>query len=164
MQPKLSKSSKKQARCDPSTSKKTGEPFTTTAPKKRKTVINPITPVMKAATAELFGSESDEEEEGCSTGSTKGTPIYSYVTRKLANGISRQTDDNKTGTHYVELKVYSCNEIKNVAPINRWRHSIITIKNRTNVNSEAWAHLTDYIKTTRKEFKNCPPSFNSTYY
>lgn len=58
--------------------------------------------------------------------------------------------DFKTGTHYVELKVYSCDEIQN----------------RTDANTEGWARLTDYIyvNTTRNEFKHSPPSFNITYH
>lgn len=61
----------------------------------------------------------------------------------------------KTGSHFIELKVYNCNEIKNVQPVNRWRHAVITIKNRTDDNTPAWGHLSQLIKETRKEFKGC---------
>lgn len=153
--------SKKHSRCDPSTSKKTSE--LSTAPPPKKIRINPIKKPTPSS-AELFGSDSSEEDTVSAAGSKKGTALYSYITRKLANGMSRQTDDTKTGTHYVELKIYACDEIKNVTPINRWRHSVITIKNRTNVDTEAWSHLTDFVKATRKEYKHCPVSFNSSYF
>lgn len=134
-----------------------------TATKKSKVIINPIRPVMKPTMQDLFGSDSEEDVIVAPEETRKGTPIYSYITRRLANGISRQCNDKKTGSHYVELKVYSCNEIQNVQPINRWRHSVVTIKNRTDTDTEAWARLTDYIIATRKEFKDCPQSFNSSY-
>jgi hypothetical protein len=174
-QPKLAKQ-KKRSRCasaersEPSTASSSTagkkcieEPAQTPVLKRRKTTIPPISPVMKPRSADLFGSDSDDNILENSD-VRKGTPIYSYITRRLANGTSRQSDDNKKGTHYVELKVYSCDEIDKVQPMNRWRHSVVTIKNRTDNHTEAWAHLAKFISATRKEFKDCPPSFNSTYY
>lgn len=143
----------------------TNEPSPSYAPKKKKTpIIKPISSVMKPSVSDLFGSDSEEEDAPIPLEPKKGTPIYSYITRRLANGNSRQINESKTGSHYVELKVYSCNEIQNVQPMNRWRHSVVTIKNRTDTDTEAWSRLTDFIAATRREFKNCPPTFTSNYY
>lgn len=107
---------------------------------------------MKPSTTDLFGSDSNEDDNSGPSDPKKGKPLYSYITRRLANGNSRQIDENKTGSHYIELRVYSCDEIQSVQPINRWRYSFIIIKNKTNTNSEAWSRLTDFISITRKEY------------
>lgn len=90
--------------------------------------------------------------------------LLSYITRRLSNGHARQSHSTKTGSHYVELKVYKCDEIKKVLPVNRWRQAIVTIKNQTDDNTEAWQHLSNFIIATRKEYRTCPPSFMSNFY
>lgn len=133
--------------------------------KKNKSIINPITPIAKTNARDLFGSDSDDDDdETPEKYDKKCAPIYSYVTRKLANGHSRQMDERKKGAFYIELKVYKCSEIESVQPVNRWRHSILTIKNKTDEDSESWKNLNTFISSTRKEFKNCPPTFLSHYY
>lgn len=116
----------------------------------------------RATVRDLFGTDSDDDELDHSVGK-KAAPIYSYVTRRLANGFSRQIDEEKTGAFYIELKVYNSDEIERVPPVNRWRHSVITIKNKTNSDTESWRHLNAFIKETRKEFKNRTPTFISSY-
>lgn len=119
---------------------------------------------MKKTTAsELFGNDSGDEEEQ-KRGKKKLTPLYSSISTRVANGTSRKTDDSKSGSHYVELKIYKCDEVEHVSPMNRWRHAIISIKNKTYENTEAWRLLSNYINATRKEFKNCPPTFVGAYY
>lgn len=121
---------------------------------------------VKATARDLFGSDSDDDDHELDRGSTAGKkipPIYSYITRRLANGFSRQIDENKIGSYYVELKIYNSDEIERVPPVNRWRHSVITIKNKTNSDTESWKHLNGFIKETRKEFKNRTPTFISSY-
>ncbi|XP_047023155.1 uncharacterized protein LOC124633463 [Helicoverpa zea] len=146
--------------------------------KKLKTMsptVHPISPVMKpqrsdmkTTSHDLFGSDSDDDREEIAASNLKGnkkiTPLYSYFTRRVANGLSRQTDELKQGPYYIELKIYDVKTIEHVAPINRWRHSIISIKNRTENNTPAWARLKDFIDETRREFKNCPLEFVSSYY
>ncbi|XP_049872824.1 uncharacterized protein LOC126380908 [Pectinophora gossypiella] len=127
--------------------------------------ISPV-PVHKKPTArELFGTDSeDETEEPSSSGNKKFTPLYSYLTRRVANGLARQADEDKKGSHYIEMKIYKCDEVEKVSAINRWRHAIVTIKNRTDDDTDAWQHLSKYISATRKEFKNCPPTFIGSYF
>ncbi|XP_075980270.1 uncharacterized protein LOC142979281 [Anticarsia gemmatalis] len=119
----------------------------------------------KATARDLFGTDSDDDDElhRSNTTGKKIAPIYSYVTRRLANGFSRQIDEDKTGNYYIELKIYNTDEIERVPPVNRWRHSVITIKNKTNSNTESWKHINEFIKETRKEFKNRTPTFISSY-
>lgn len=171
VQPKLKKPSSKRMRaasterCAPTASTSGGKTSESRAPRKSKTtVIKSISDVMKPSMSDLFGSDSDGDDSTARPEPKKGTSIYSYITRRLANGTSRQTNETKTGSHYIELKVYSCDEIQNIQPMNRWRHSVVTIKNRTDTGTEAWSHLTDFIAATRKEFKQCPPTFTSNYY
>lgn len=130
--------------------------------KKSKPTIHPITPVTKSTARELFGSDSDDDEIDVVV-EKKSPPIYSYITRRLANGFSRQMNEQKRGEFYIELKVYKCDEIERVQPVNRWRHSVITIKNKCDENSESWHRLNAYITSTRKEFKKCVPTFISSY-
>ncbi|KAL4713360.1 hypothetical protein ACJJTC_016828 [Scirpophaga incertulas] len=132
--------------------------------KKKKTVINPVH--MKKPTAhDLFGSDSEEEEAQLPVPTPTGNkPIHSYITRRLANGHSRQVYENKQGSHYIDLRVYTCDDIERVQPMNRWRHSIICVKNRTDNNTEAWQHLVNFISATRKEYRNCASTFISNYY
>lgn len=111
----------------------------------------------RTSTSDIFGSDSDEEQLISAKPSKKPPPpINSYFNKRVANGVSRQSDLSKIGSHFIELKVYNCDEIRNIQPMNRWRHAIITIKNQTSDNTEAWEHLTQFIKATRKEFKDCP--------
>lgn len=110
----------------------------------------------KSSARDVFGSDSDEDAVNVQPGK-KNLPLCSYFSKRISHGVSRQSDQNKAGTHYVELKVYNCDEIKHIQPMNRWRHSIITVKNRTDDNTEAWKHLTEFIKATRREFKDCRP-------
>ncbi|PZC86441.1 hypothetical protein B5X24_HaOG209160 [Helicoverpa armigera] len=119
---------------------------------------------VKSTARDLFGSDSDDDELDRGTADGKKiAPIYSYITRRLANGFSRQIDEAKTGGYYVELKIYNTDEIERVPPVNRWRHSVITIKNKTNTDTESWKLLNAFIKETRKEFKNRTPTFISSY-
>ncbi|XP_045775261.1 uncharacterized protein LOC123875300 [Maniola jurtina] len=168
-QPEPEKKSKKRAH----DKLKTGEPSSPTptrvAKKSMKSIINPIAPPPKKITAyDLFGTDSeDDETEETSTPTAAGKkiqPLVSYLTRRLANGHSRQSFEGKTGTHFIDLKVYRCDEVENVQPVNRWRHAIICVKNRTNEDTEAWRHLTNFIIATRKEYKKCTPTFISNYY
>ncbi|XP_047026051.1 uncharacterized protein LOC124644833 [Helicoverpa zea] len=130
--------------------------------KKGKTVIRPIPPITKSTAREVFGSDSDDDAVDAPA-EKKPPMIYSYVTRRLANGFSRQIDENKKGAFYIELKVYKCDEIERIQPVNRWRHSVITIKNKTDEDSESWRHLNEFIISTRREFKRCTPTFISSY-
>lgn len=125
--------------------------------------IRPIKPTAR----ELFGTDSEDEAENVvnsQSASGKKAPLISSMTRRLANGISRQTHPNKLGTHFVEVKVYKVAEIENTSPMNRWRQAILSVKIQTNDNTEAWQHLTKYIAATRKEFKDIPPTFISNYF
>ncbi|CAG9790336.1 unnamed protein product [Diatraea saccharalis] len=135
-----------------------------TGEKKKKHIINPV--AMKKPTAnDLFGSESEDEVSPPTSITQPGNkPIHSYITRRLASGYSRQVDDAKRGTHYIDLRVYRCDEIEHVQPMNRWRHSIVCVKTRTNDNTETWQLLTNFISATRKEYRNCSPTFISNYY
>lgn len=107
---------------------------------------------------DLFGNDSGDQAEDGKLGK-KLSPISSYITRRVANGYSRQNNDKKEGTHFIDLRVYKCDEIERVQPMNRWRHAIITIRNRTDDNADAWRMLTEFIKATRKEFRDCVPDF-----
>lgn len=134
----------------------------------KKPRINPVKLPDLPTAADLFGSDDSEDEQQPITSSAprrgKKTPIYSYISSRIANGYSRQAHSAKTGSHYVEVKVYKCDDIDKVLPINRWQHSVITVKNQTNADTEAWAHLTKFISATRKEFREIPKTFISNNY
>lgn len=118
----------------------------------------------RVTAAELFGSDTEDDDASASVPAPQPGKLLSYISRRLANGIARQAHPTKSGSHFIELKVYKCNDIEKVSPVNRWRQAIITIKNRTDDDSEAWAHLANFIIATRKEFRTCPPTFVSNYY
>ncbi|XP_028167277.1 uncharacterized protein LOC114357726 [Ostrinia furnacalis] len=122
-------------------------------------------PIVKASAKDVFGSDSDDEQFEQTVRKTGKMPakITSYFTKRIPQGVSRQSDPNKDGSHFIELKVYRCDEIRNVQPMNRWRHAIISIKNQSDSDTEAWTHLTQFIKATRHEFKNCRPDIISGY-
>lgn len=120
----------------------------------------------KPTSSDLFGDGSGEEEESIPLPSKgkKVPPIYTQYTRRVANGISRQCIESKMGAYYVELKIYDVSEIERVLPINRWRHAVVSLKNRTDDNTPAWAYLKKFLNETKKEFKGCPHDFVSSYY
>lgn len=161
--PRVEKRHKRKHSPEASTSR--ASPAHSPTPKKKKPVFKPIAPVKKPSAHDLFGSDSEEEEVIVPASSgKKPAPLLSYMTRRLANGYSRQVFDDKPGTHFIDLRIYKCDEIEKVQPMNRWRHSIVCVKNRTDENSDAWQHLANFIIATRKEFRGCPPTFISNYY
>lgn len=118
----------------------------------------------RASARDVFGSDSDDEQcNNLKPGKKTAAALTSYFTKRVPHGVVRQSNTEKEGSHYIELKVYKCDEIKHIQPMNRWRHAIITIKNKTDVDSEAWEHLTQFIKATRREFKDCRPDVISGY-
>lgn len=121
----------------------------------------PPSPARNTTARDLFGSDSDDAEfdEQAANPGKKLAPLNSYLTRKLDKGVVRKMWDSKPGSHYIELKVYKCDDISRVQPMNRWRHAAISIKNRTFDDTLAWQALTKFIAETRKEFKHCPPTF-----
>lgn len=119
----------------------------------------------KATMKDLFGSDSEDEVETADSSLGKKPPqLVSYMTRRVANGHARQSDETKQGTHYIELKIYNCEEIERVPPMNRWRQAVVTIKNRCDTNTVAWHNIADYIAAVKKEFKSCPPTFINSYF
>lgn len=141
--------------------KRKSEPSKPSTSKKTKPYVSPAA-VPRSTARDLFGSDSDDE---CCEAGNKSlhSPIYSYFTRRLANGFSRQVDMDKTGEYYIEVKIYKHSEIKNVTPVNRWRQSILTIKNSVNEDAVSWGYLKKFIKSTKKEFKTKPPTFIGSY-
>ncbi|CAG9790233.1 unnamed protein product [Diatraea saccharalis] len=130
----------------------------------KKPNFKPIPEKKNTCTArELFGTDS-EDDDNTELLSGKNAPIVSYISRRLANGQSRQAYDRKPGNYFIDLKVYQCEDIERIQPVNRWRQAIITVKNRINDDSEAWCHLSNFLTSTRKEYRQCPPTFISNYY
>ncbi|XP_047994124.1 formin-like protein 3 [Leguminivora glycinivorella] len=142
--------------------KKKSKPSTSSASSSKRVRIAPVKPRHGTA-AELFGADSDDEGLEANQPAGEGK-LLSYISRRLANGFARQTNPDKKGTHFVEVKVYKCDDIEKVTPVNRWRHAVVNIKNRTDDNTEAWRHLANFIHATRKEYRTCAPSFVSNYY
>lgn len=117
----------------------------------------------RTSASDVFGFDSDDGRIATTQPGKKPAAICSYFTKRLPHGLSRQIDMEKSGSHYIDLKIYNCDDIRTVQPMNRWRHAIITIKNKTGTESEAWTHLTNFIAATRKEFKGCQPELISGY-
>ncbi|CAH0717052.1 unnamed protein product, partial [Brenthis ino] len=116
----------------------------------------------KVTAQDLFGVDSDDGEINDVT--CKNTsPLVSYLTKRVTNGFSRQIKFDKPGSHFVEIKIYKCEEIERVSPMNRWRYAIVALKNRTNVDTESWRHLSAYLSEVRKEFKECSPNFINSH-
>lgn len=153
---------------EPSTSATPAEPSRSAPPPSRpsaskKPLIKPIPP-KKCTVYDLFGTDSEDDEKEVPASVPGKAPLASYITRRLANGHSRQIHEKKPGSHYIDLKIYRCDEIEKVPPMNRWRQAIVTVKNQTFDNTDAWQHLSNFIMATRKEYVKCPPTFVSNYY
>lgn len=104
----------------------------------------------KATISNLFGEKDDKLE-----GNSSRNYLPAYITQRQSSGYTKKAFENKPGTHYVELKIYECAEIENVSPMNRWRHSIFNLKNRTDTDAEAWKVLLQYMMAVDKEFADC---------
>lgn len=119
----------------------------------------------KVTMKDIFGTDSEDEVQDAERDvSRKPPPLVSYLTRRVANGHARQSYETKPGTHYIELKIYKCDEIERVPPMNRWRQAVVTVKNRSDTDTMAWRHISDYMSAVRKEFKSCPPTFINSYF
>lgn len=148
--------------------RKASKPKEVSTSKKSKTVINPITPPARITSQDLFGQDSDDEpksepSQGCSKTGKAIPPLYSYYTKRESKGYSRQISETKKGKYYVELKIYDAEEIKKIQPMNRWRHSIITIKTQVNDDHNSWRYVKDFVKATHADFKNCPVALLGLY-
>lgn len=104
----------------------------------------------KTTISSLLGKSDENVEGNCSK-----NYLASYLTQREANGYTKMSFENKQGSHYVELKIYECDEIENVSAMNRWRHSIFNLKNRTNIDSPAWQHLIMFLTAVNKEYEGC---------
>lgn len=62
------------------------------------------------------------------------------------------------------MKIYEVGEIERVLPINRWRHAVISLKNRMDDDSPTWRSLKEFLNQSRKEFKKAPADFVSGYF
>lgn len=118
----------------------------------------------KITAKQLFGSDSEGDDDFVTQEDGKKAPLLSYINRRVANGYCRQLYPNKSGKQYIELKIYNTSEIEKVSPMNRWRQAIVTIKSQTNTDTEAWRNLSKFIKDTREEYKSYPPTFIGTMY
>lgn len=136
-------------------------------PKKSKTIISPVTLPARVTAKELFGEDSGNEESVTPTPRSYKTgnipPLYSYFTRRMAKGYSRQISETKEGKYYVEVKIYNTEEIKKILPINRWRSAITTIKTKLDDSKESWVHLKEFVKSTQNDFKNCAITHMGVY-
>lgn len=133
-------------------------------PKKKKAVtINPITPV-QSTMEDLFGEISEDDQPEPSGSNFPPTPpLQSVFINRLATGLSKQVLPDKKGTYYVELKVYRSSDIEHMLPINRWRHSVSSLKIQTDSDSTVWQHLANVVTAARKEFRGVPNTFTSNF-
>lgn len=153
----------------PSTSKKVVKKLqkevapSTTSKRARERSTEPPAAVKRAkvTSRQLFWSDESDPEDDV-TG--KKSELINYMTRRVANGYSRQVASLNKGDYYVEVRVFKCDEIEKVPPANRWRQAILTVKTRTDQDTGAWRHLTRCIKEMRENFKGCPPQFIGTLY
>ena len=132
----------------------------------KKPKIQPVPLTDNKLTArDLFGSESDEEDSSVKPSTGKPpSPLFSYFTKRISKGYARKISETKQGPYYVEVKVYNCNEIADVPPVNRWRHSIVTIKTKIDADTEIWRHLKGFTSSVEKDFRNCPATLINSYY
>lgn len=107
-----------------------------------------------------MGGESDEDEAPNALG--KNNELCSYLYRRVPRGVSKQFNNNISGSHYVDLKLYMCDEIATVSPMNRWRHAVVTLKLKTDENTAAYRYLVKFLKEIKKNFKNAPVTYVST--
>ncbi|KAL0880875.1 hypothetical protein ABMA27_002056 [Loxostege sticticalis] len=107
---------------------------------------------------DIMGDDSDDPAEDI-----YGTDdLNSYIYRRVANGYTKQYKNDQTGTHYIDLKIYECKELENVKPKQRWRKSILTLKTKSDNNTDAWRHLVNFLKDVKLQFKDVPISFVNT--
>lgn len=146
----------------PSKPKKRSKTSTSSRENSKKTKLQASSSPCKPTMKDLFGDDSDDDNAAAGA-SGKDMRLPCYFTRRVANGYARQYFPNKKGSFYIELKIYDSNEIEKVVPMNRWRQAIVAVKTLTENNTEAWRHLSSYLKITRAEFKECPPSFTNSF-
>lgn len=112
----------------------------------------------KLTAKDIMGTDSDIEENS----SGKKDELISYLCRRGSNGVSKQVNNNLSGSRFVDFRLYLCSEIENVTPMNRWRHSIVTLKTKIDEDQAAYKHLVKFLKEIKKDFKDCPVTYTST--
>lgn len=128
-----------------------------TSRKRKHEKIAPAQPPSKYSSYELFGTDSEEEGDDhvnikSTTLGNNSNQMFSYFTIKYPKAYSRQVHKKKVGEYYIELKI---NDINKSELITKRRRADITIKNRTNCNTEAWFHLKKFIEVCRRQTKQC---------
>lgn len=146
---------------DESKTRPTTSSRSTTSSKKNKPTIRPVPPPVRVTAQDLFGYDSEEEPKANHGTSMAITPLHSVFVQTLARGVSKQVMTDKKGTHFFELKVYKCSDIEKVPAVNRWRHAVVSIKSKTDNNTDLWQQITNVVNTSRKEFRGVPNNFFS---
>lgn len=105
---------------------------------------------------DILGSDSEIDED-LSCG--KKDNLVSSLSRRVANGVSKQYNHDTKGSYFIDLKLYLCSDIENVTPMNRWRQAIVTVKTRADENDPDHRYLVKFLKEVKKRFKECPVSY-----
>lgn len=112
----------------------------------------------KLTAKDIMGSDSEIDDSP----SGKRDELNSYLSRRVANGISKQYNNDINGSCFIDLKLYTCEEIVNISPMNRWRHAIVTLKMKSEENDPAYRYLVKFLKEAKNKFKDCPVTYVSS--
>lgn len=113
----------------------------------------------KVTAKDIMGTDSDADEN---QKAGKKDELVSYLCRRGSNGISKQFNPDIGGLRFVDLKLYMCNEIESISPMNRWRHAVVTLKTKIDDDNPAYRYLVKFLKKVKKNFKDCPITYVST--
>lgn len=113
----------------------------------------------KVTAKDIMGTDSDADED---KKIGKKDELISYLCRRGPSGISKQFNSDIRGSRFADLKLYMCNEIQNISPMNRWRHAIVTLKTKIDDDNPAYRYLVKFLKEVKKNFKDCPITYVSS--
>lgn len=139
-------------------SKASGVPTSSSSKKRKHPRIEPHH-VQKPSAYELFGTDSEVEEEDDNERSIKKgniSRLYSYYTRRLPRCFTYCMDKSKLGSYYITLKVFKTDDIESVEPTKRLKKALYLIRNKTDSDTEAWKYLSEFITATCKEYESSP--------
>lgn len=121
--------------------------------------VKPQPTTSKVTAKDIIGTDSDFDEDQTAG---KKDELISYLCRRGSNGVSKQIHPDKQGLRFVDFRLYMCNEIENITPMNRWRQAIVTLKTKVDDNTPAYKYLVKFLKEVKKDFKDCPVTYTST--
>lgn len=117
-------------------------------PKKKASRQNPVKPPVIASGWKL---DYDSDLDVKSQQRNPQGPLTSVLTRRVPDGKVRRSA-LLSGDLFIELKVYNVDDIKTIAPLDRWEKALVNLKLQVDSDSHEIKEITKLLKKCKERF------------